>query len=1472
MATRPSSRDEFEVALVCALPLEYNAISLLFDEFWDEDGDRYGGAIGDLNTYTTGRFGNFDVVLVLLPNTGNVSTGDEILLGDVIISRTVIQYDYGRQYHDDFKARDTTEDILGRPNKDIRGLVTFLETELARERLEKRAAVFLKQIQDLPPKGNRRRADIYKYPGASSDRLFEANYRHKHYLSPQCSCAKVGCDDQHIIKRRRLDTNRASEQQDFGEESQTPSIFIGRFGSSGTVVKSGKHRDEIAKHYGVLAFETEAAGVWDELPCIIVKGVSNYADGHGSKHWQDFAAATAACVAKALVEQYPKTDKTFRAQIEQQMKELMENTESNKCLQDLRQTDPRDDKTRIQRTKGHLLKDSYRWILDHVDFKKWRYDSQHSLLWIKGDPGKGKTMLLCGIIDEIEESTTTQCLSYFFCQATELQLNNATAVLRGLIYMIIMQRPVLISHVRKKYDHSGKKLFEDGNGWEALSKTLLAILNDPSLTDVILIIDALDECVKGLSHLLDFINQASCSSRAKWIVSSRNWPIIEESLEDVMHGVKICLELNESLVSAAVQSFIRYKVQHLATKKSYDKNTQDEIEQYLMSNAHGTFLWVALVCQELADPRVRKRHTLQKLKSYPSGLDALYKRMMENIHDSLDAEVCQQILAITSVVYRPITLPELSCLMESYIDNDDDDDELKEIIGFCGSFLTIREESIYLIHQSAKDFLLEKVPDQILALGIEHQHHTIFSRSLNQLSKILHRNIYRLMFPGFPIEHVSSPDPDPLAPIRYSCMYWVDHLIASEHTRELSRGKMPRSEDTINTFFERRYLHWLEALSLLRSMSEGVLAMQKLERLQMPQLTELLEDANHFIRSHRQAIESAPLQVYTSALIFSPSHSRVRRLFVAEEPEWILTKPIMEKHCTGNCLRVLMGHEKPITSVAFSHDSALIASGSIDKTIRLWSTSTGDCIRDFMAKGELTIALAFSPDSALVASCSGRGIIQLWRTTTGKCVHELQGPNNKDTAVAFSHDSKLIVSASEDNTICIWSVDTGNCVQRLKGHGNDILSVAFSHDSKLIASASLDKTTRLWRVDTNGFQQEDPAVIISEGTLFVFSNDSTLVASVSGKIISLWCPHTGRCTQELKGHSEEVVSIAFSHDTALIASFSRDGSARLWCTDTGNCMLKLPRLNRSRKGTSGSVAFSHDSAIIAAGPLDNGSIQLWSVVDGKFLFEIPGEDPFVFSHDSSLIASLHLETENVRLWCTTTGDLVQELQSNIDVAIQSIVFSRDSALLAAIAGEELKLWSVASGECIQTLRNPTDMLVSVTISHDSTLVAALTDTSSNTIAVWRIDTGDLVQCVDLDYALHWYSRNLSFAKDKLEILTSIGVVAIDGTGGSIEWNPLPPRLVGLGIDNDRGWIMWNNYDILRLPAEFHDSGFAISGSTVAIRTASGRVIFIRLSADVLSDLYGEVDDSLTWSSSILSASRENISQSCGHSTLSISFD
>ncbi|EXL90224.1 hypothetical protein FOIG_16512 [Fusarium odoratissimum NRRL 54006] len=522
----------------------------------------------------------------------------------------------------------------------------------------------------------------------------------------------------------------------------------------------------------------------------------------------------------------------------------------DRCITDLRLTDPRDDKERIQDTKGGLLRDSYSWVLNHDNFQRWRDDPQSLLLWIKGDPGKGKTMLLCGIIDELKKERDN-CLSYFFCQATEEKLSNATAVLRGLIYLLVVQQPSLIWHVREKHDHAGRSLFEDSNAWYALRGILIAILKDPALKGTVIIIDALDECVTGLPELLKFIiEQSSLTSRVKWIVSSRNWQDIEEKLGRTKQKVRLQLELNQDSISKAVDIYIGCKVKELADLKNYDKETRDAVQRHLVGNADGTFLWVALVCKDLADSKAaRKRHTLSKLKSFPPGLDPLYARMIEQISISDDTDICKEILAIASVVYRPITLEELKVLVELL--EEDDYNDLPQIIKACGSFLTLREGVIYFVHQSAKDFLINKASDQILPSGTAHQHYALFSRSLGALSKTLRQ---------------------------------VNDIL--------------RDNGNVHGFIQEKYLYWLECLGLLRSMSEGVKAVHKLEALvknaEAQQLTKLLRDARRFILSNRRPIEIAPLQAYTSALVFSPEHSLIRELFKKEEPGWMILKPRME--------------------------------------------------------------------------------------------------------------------------------------------------------------------------------------------------------------------------------------------------------------------------------------------------------------------------------------------------------------------------------------------------------------------------------------------------------------------------------------------------------------------------------------------------------------------------------------------------
>src|SRR5256714_10373098 len=175
--------------------------------------------------------------------------------------------------------------------------------------------------------------------------------------------------------------------------------------------------------------------------------------------------------------------------LRQQQNSVQMQKEDSECVQHLRLTDPRDDKMRIEGTKGGLLEGCYHWILENSDFQQWRNNQQSQLLWIKGDPGKGKTMMLCGIVNELKMSMAkTDLLSYFFCQATDFRINNATAVLRGLVYLLVDQQPSLISHIRKKHDHVGRALFEDVNAWVALSEIFTNILQDPRLKSTYLII------------------------------------------------------------------------------------------------------------------------------------------------------------------------------------------------------------------------------------------------------------------------------------------------------------------------------------------------------------------------------------------------------------------------------------------------------------------------------------------------------------------------------------------------------------------------------------------------------------------------------------------------------------------------------------------------------------------------------------------------------------------------------------------------------------------------------------------------------------------------------------------------------------------------------------------------------------------------------------------------------------------------
>ncbi|PON24643.1 hypothetical protein TGAM01_v206573 [Trichoderma gamsii] len=1358
--SKPTSRDGFEIAIVCTRALEYDALCLLFDDFWDTDGDPFGRARGDLNTYTTGCMGNFNVVAVLLCSSGKApaasaaaslrssytciellilagicegvpdANGEELLLGDVVISETVIEYDLGTQ------SKNTIERMHGRANKNIRNFTTTIKTERGYELLEGKVSVFLQQIQGRVSEAKyrqRRKAATYRYPGSTNDILFESTHRHRHYNSSQCACAdyspdegfyavcdqsteliceQTGCEHKCVKTRTRLHLKNKLENNGDANSAQIPHIFLGRFGSGDTAFRSGIHRDSLAQKHNIIAFETEGAGVWDELPCIIVKGVSSYGDGHKSQiwaEWQYFAAAAAASVTRALIERYPQTDKSPTTVLKLQ--------ENKACLNALFITNPEDDKIRIEETKGGLLRDAYIWVTKSEEFVQWLEDPGIRLLWIKGDPGKGKTMLLCGIIDELKARKTGRKIYYFLCQATDIRLNNAAAILRGLLHMIVLQQPSLITCLRHEFDKSGKSAFEGANSWVVLSRIFEQMLRDDSLKDPIFVIDALDECVSDLAQILKVITQSSASSsRVKWLVSSRNYADIQETLATAENKSIMSLELNAAFVSTAIMKYIQHQLKLLSRKKGYTKSQIDHLEEYLSTNANGTFLWVALVCAQLEwTPRFDH---LFKLIEFPVGLDQLYNRMMDRVCDSKISDFGRRVLAIATVTNRPLTTSEFASMINDISHDkggtEPNDDTWEDVLGYCGSFLTMRNSTVYFVHQSAKDFIVKHAVQRLFPNGTEHVHREILEMCISAMRSVLKKDMYNLVDPAFSVDDLPQRalDEDPLISVRYGCVHWIDHF---EKSMPNSKDQ-PTSFKLINAFLEEKFIYWLEALSLLRNIFDGIAAMQRLEHLVansgIPELRKRVWDARRFIQTFDNAIADYPLQVYVSALIFSPTKSITRQRFKHEAPEWIHALPNGESEWAP-ASRTYGGNKEYLSHLAASCGGTWIASAGYS-TIAIWETFSGKLIRALpvlhgTAPGEeraqsryFSIRFCFSPCSRDELASSWFDYpnhkLMIWDIATGKATQQLPIENmvKSISYLASAHNILGCLSKSKNDSdtriiASIWNTETGQMIERLQLDESSTpvsLSIFSTVNKNIIAQSRghADQThVEIFNIDT-GSKVHVTTDHIND---IKFSPDGSLLAvRISSRTIAFFDTASGEIKWSFES-SGGLIDFAFSPDGTLLAASTSDGIQILSMTSSSCLRTIRSRSNYLIFSHDGQKIYSVDYAVINVVEMDQESFIV------QDLLEHAPEEVTVhrwkvsLSPNCKLVASMSIRPTGIKLLdidTNTSTNLLENTSTNLlehpygdqDLTNLILKFSPDSEKLVFISSAMVKLWDVSS--------------------------------------------------------------------------------------------------------------------------------------------------------------------------------------------------
>ncbi|MBD2236342.1 PD40 domain-containing protein [Aulosira sp. FACHB-113] len=426
---------------------------------------------------------------------------------------------------------------------------------------------------------------------------------------------------------------------------------------------------------------------------------------------------------------------------------------------------------------------------------------------------------------------------------------------------------------------------------------------------------------------------------------------------------------------------------------------------------------------------------------------------------------------------------------------------------------------------------------------------------------------------------------------------------------------------------------------------------------------------------------------------------------------------------TGKLLNTLTGHNSPINSVAFSSDGQKLASGSADKTIKIWDMTTGKLLNTLTGHSSPINSVAVSSDGQKLASGSADKTIKIWDMTTGKLLKTLTGHSSYVSSVVFNLDGQKLASGSADNTIKIWDITTGKLLNTLAGHSNYVSSVVFSPDSQKLAFGSSDNTIKIWDMTTGKLLKTlngHSSGVIS----VVFSPDGQKLASGSAdNTIKIWDIATGQVLKTLTGHSNEVKSISFSRGGQKLASGSADNTIKIWDLTTGKFLNTLTGHNSSVN----SVAFSPDGQKLASGSADY-NIKIWDLTTGKFLNTLTGHNSPVnsvaFSPDGQKLASGSADY-NIKIWDLTTGKLLNTLTGH-NSPVNSVAFSPDGQKLASgSADKTIKIWDLTTGKLLNTLTGHSSPINSVAFSPDGQKLAS--GSADKTIKIWDLTTGKLLK-------------------------------------------------------------------------------------------------------------------------------------------------
>ncbi|KAH0006078.1 Pfs, NACHT and ankyrin domain protein, partial [Aureobasidium melanogenum] len=736
------SSDLYTVGWIAALPKELAAAMGMLDERHGKPKD-FKKSSSDTNSYQWGRIGDHNVVLALLP-TGLYGTTPaattaihmlssfprikvglmvgigaaiarphkdrDIRLGDIVISLPkgksggVIQYDLGKDRTNEHQGEVTrTCERTGFLNSPPEALLKALGTMIATVRMDgSRVSDFLGDMLERHPRMTKSKPGepAYVYQGQENDRLFEASYIH---------VGGRGCDECDPAKMIL---------REIREDPSEPEVHYGIIASGNRVIKDATARDEILEKSGedCICLEMEAAGLMNSFPCLVIRGICDYADSHKNDDWQEYAAATAAACAKEFLgfvdnEDLAETPNAsdILKQISSNVKISMDNVNNTALIVQGMQLDAHQSKivhwlsasdpsinylnALEKRHEGTGL-----WFIQSQAFRDWKNQSK-SFLWLYGIPGCGKTVLSSTIIEHLKANIEPDhALLYFYFKFNDSSKQTFESLLRSLVNQLYRTQPDTRSFVDQlwKAHHENNQSLSK----QSLSTVLLAMLSKVSNFSIVL--DALDEATTRGDVLswLKSLFESGCSV-CQILLTARREQDIESALQ-LWTQPETWINIQGNDVDRDIRA----------------PDVQNELESELTEKAGGMFRWVACQLDALKNcldyPRLKRA-----LQNLPRTLDDTYTQILEN----MPGEYVEQTTVILNLLVRsekPIQIAPLVDAIAVNLDKDpgfDPKDRMpvpQEVLKLCSSLVEVVRvrnddyDIVRLAHFSVKEYLMSK--------------------------------------------------------------------------------------------------------------------------------------------------------------------------------------------------------------------------------------------------------------------------------------------------------------------------------------------------------------------------------------------------------------------------------------------------------------------------------------------------------------------------------------------------------------------------------------------------------------------------------------------------------------------------------------------------------------------------------------------------------------------------------------------